>query len=212
MSRAYTIQNVQEKKHSTFEFDGLYRDIFGSPERSGAWLVYGKDKNGKTWGTLLLAEYFSKNVGIKVLYISAEQGISKSFKDAIIRAKLDHTNNKLHFVGYIELTELYIRLKKRNAPSVVVIDNITFYTDELNNGALKKILKDFPNTVFIFLAHEERGKPYTAVATLCQKIAEIIIHVQGLMLIVSGRCPGGMIAIDEKKAALYHGQNPTENQ
>lgn len=208
MSRAYTIRNVQDKKHDTFEFDGLYREIFGNPEKSGAWLIYGKDKNGKTWGTLLLSEYFSQKVDVKLLYISAEQGISKSFKDAIIRVKLDPTNNNLHFVGYISIEEVYSRLKKRNAPGIVVVDNITFYTDELKNGALKKLLKDFPNTVFIFLAHEERGKPYTAVATLCQKIAEIIIHVKGLMLIVSGRCPGGMLAIDEEKAALYHGQNP----
>lgn len=208
MSRAYTIRNVQDKKHITFDFDGLYREIFGNPEKSGAWLIYGKDKNGKTWGTLLLAEYLSKKVGVKLLYISAEQGISKSFKDAIIRAKLDPTNNNIHFIGYISIEELYVRLKKRNAPGVVVIDNITFYNDELKNGAVKTLVKDFPNTVFIFLAHEERGKPYTAPAILCQKIAEIIIHVKGLMLNVGGRCPGGMLAIDEEKAALYHGQNP----
>lgn len=208
MSRALTIRNILDKKHDTFAFDGLYHEIFGNPEKSGAWLIYGKDKNGKTWGTLLLSAYFSSVLDVKLLYISAEQGISKSFKDAIIRAKLDPTNKNFHFKGYISLEELYVLLNKRNPPLVVVIDNITFYTDELKNGALKKLLKDFPNTLFIFLAHEERGKPYTAVATLCQKIAEIIIHVKGLMLIVSGRCPGGMLAIDEEKAALYHGQNP----
>lgn len=205
MSRALTIKNVQDKKHQTFELEGMYREIFGTPEKSGAWLIYGKDKNGKTWGTLILSEYLSQKS--KLLYISAEQGISKSFKEAIIRAKLDPTNNNLHFIGYISLEELYVRLKRRNAPGIVVLDNITFYTDELKNGAFKKLLKDFPNTLFIFLAHEERGEPYTATATLCKKVAEIIIHVKGLMLIVSGRCPGGMVAIDEEKSALYHGQD-----
>ena len=207
MSKALTIRNVQDKKHKTFEFDGIYRDIFGNPEKAGAWLIYGKDKNGKTWGTLLLSEYLSQIAGAKLLYISAEQGISKSFKDAIIRARLNPSNKNLHFLPYTPIEELYKRLKKRSPPSIVVIDNITFYTDELKNGALRKLLKDFPNTLFIFLAHEERGKPYTAVGTLCMKIAEVIIHVKGLMLIVSGRCPGGMLAIDEEKAALYHGQN-----
>lgn len=208
MSRALTIRNILDKKHSTFAFDGLYREIFGNPEKSGAWLIYGKDKNGKTWGTLLLAAYFSSVLKVKLLYISAEQGISKSFKDAIIRVNLDPANKNLHFKGYISLEELYTLLSKRNPPLIVVIDNLTFYAEELKNGALKKLLKDFPNTLFIFLAHEERGKPYTAAATLCQKVAEIIIHVRGLMLMVSGRCPGGMLAIDEEKAALYHGQNP----
>ncbi|SUJ26381.1 Uncharacterised protein [Sphingobacterium spiritivorum] len=207
MSRAYTIRNVLDKKHNTFELPETFREVFGQPEKSGAWLVFGKDKNGKTWGTLLLSELFSKVVGERVLYISAEQGISKSFKDAIIRAKLDPTNNNLHYVGYITLEELYVRLKKRNAPSIVVIDNITFYLDELKNGAVRTLLKKFPSTLFLFLAHEERGKPYTAVAVLIQKIAEIIIHVKGLTLIVSGRCPGGMLAIDDEKSNLYHGQN-----
>ena len=204
MSRALTTKNVIDKKHSTFQFDGQWLQIFGEPEKAGAWLIYGKDKNGKTWGTLLIAQYLSKSD--KVLYISAEQGISKSFKDALVRAKINPNNNKLHYSGYISLDELYEVLnRKRSAPTIVVIDNITFYTDELKNGAFRKLLKDFPKTLFIFLAHEERGEPYTATATLCKKVAEIIIHVKGLKLLVGGRCPGGEIDIDEEKAALYHG-------
>lgn len=204
MSRALTTKNVIDTKHVTFDFDGAWLEIFGQPEKTGAWLIYGKDKNGKTWGTLLLAQYLSSHD--KVLYISAEQGISKSFKDALIRAKISANNRNLHYVGYISLDELYVILKRRYAPVIVVLDNITFYADELKNGAFRKLLKDFPNTLFIFLAHEERGEPYTAVATLCKKVAEIIIHVKGLMMLVGGRCPGGELAIDEEKAALYHGQ------
>lgn len=205
MSRALTTQNVYDKKHITFKLSGVYKEVLGDPEKGGAWIIYGKDKNGKTWGTLLLCAYLSEQVYI--LFISAEQGLSKSFTDAVRRAKLDPTNKNIHFVGYIELAEIYTRLNRRNPPEVVVIDNLTFYTDELKAAAFKQLLKDFPKTTFIFLAHEERGMPYTATAKLCLKVAEIIIRVQGLLLIVSGRCPGGELAIDENKAALYHGQS-----
>lgn len=204
MSRALTTKNVIDKKHKTFKFDGEWLEIFGEPEKAGAWLIYGKDKNGKTWGTLLLAQYLSSME--KVLYISAEQGISKSFKEALIRAKMTANNKKLHFLPYISIDELYTILRKRHSAGVIVLDNITFYNDELKNGAFRQLLKDFPNKLFIFLAHEERGEPYTATATLCKKVAEIIIHIKGLLMLVGGRCPGGEIAIDEEKSALYHGQ------
>ena len=205
MSRALTTKNVLDSKHNLFHFVGLWLSIFGMPEMAGAWLIYGKDKNGKTWGTLLISEYLSAFA--KVLYISAEQGISSSFKDSIKRAKINPNNNKLHYMGYVSLEELYVILRrKRTAPRIVIIDNITFYLDELKNGAFRKLLKDHPKTLFIFLAHEDRGEPYTATAILCKKVAEIIIHVVGLKLLVFGRCPGGEIDIDEEKAALFHGQ------
>lgn len=204
MSRTLSIRNVIDKKHLVFDFDGVFQQVLADPEKSGTWLIFGKDKNGKTWGTLLFAQYLS--ITNKVLYISAEQGIGKSFKDAVIRAKLNTNNRNLQFTGYILLEELIERLKKKRAPNVVIVDNVTFYTDQLTKKALEKLLLDFPNTLFIFLAHEERGEPYTAIAKYIKKLAEIIINVQGLAFIVGGRCPGGTLYIDEEKAALYHGQ------
>lgn len=204
MSRALTTKNVIDKKHKSFPFTGEWLEVFGQPEKAGAWLIYGKDKNGKTWGTLLLAAYLSSME--KVLFISAEQGISKSFKETVIRAKIDTNNRNLHYVGYITLEELYEILRRRYAPGVVVIDNASFYSDELTPKTLRNLLKDFPNTLFIILAHEERGAPYKATAIYTMKVAEIIINIKGLMMLVGGRCPGGELAIDEEKSALYHGQ------
>lgn len=204
MSRALSVSNILKKEYQVFPFTGFYKEVFGEPSTNGIWLVYGKEKNGKTWGTLLLTNHISQFTN-KVHYISAEEGTEKEFKEALQRAKIDGKNKKMQFVEYESIADLYKRLNKQRAPRVIVIDNATIYSDELKSAALKKLIKDFPNTLFIILAHEERGRPYTALAQLASKLAKVIIKVQGLQLHVFGRVPGGIINIDETNAVLYHG-------
>jgi hypothetical protein len=202
--RAASAGTLYSIKHSYFEFEGYWEAVLGQPEKNGAWLIYGAEKNGKTWFALMLANYLS---GFKrVLYISAEEGKGKAFVDSCIRAKIEPNNRSILFTEYETIEELNARLKSRNAPAIVVMDNLTMYSDELKNGGFRSLLNENPNVLFIFLAHEERGAPYTATAKLCKKLSKIIFHVQGLVSNVSGRCPGGRLIIDEQKAALYHGQ------
>lgn len=186
-----------------FDFNGIWKEVLGEPEKSGIWLIWGAEKNGKTWFALILANFLSQFS--RTHYVSAEEGMKKGFKDAIVRAKISALNKALAFNEYEPLAELYERLSKRKAPRIVVIDNITVYNNELKNGGMRKLVLDFPNTLFIFLAHEERGEPYTSTAKLCKRLADIIIHVEGLTCNVSGRCPGGKILIDEDRAALVYG-------
>ena len=104
----------------------------------------------------MLAEYLSKFE--QVMYVSAEQGISKSFQEAYIRSGLDPSNRKLKIVPYTELTEIEKALAKQRAPKVVIIDNTTVYKDELTALNLG-MGKNYRNVLFIFLAHEEKGEP-----------------------------------------------------
>lgn len=191
-------------------FTGIYKDILGSLGLNGIWIIYGKDKNGKTWATLLLSAMLSK-LG-KVWYISAEQGVDSDFQDAVIRAKIDPGNRNLHFNEYVPFEEISERLKKRYPPKIVVVDNLSMYKDEVTSNAITQLKKDFPKTLFLLVAHEERGEPYTAAAVMAKKLAKVIFHVQGLALFISGRCPGGQLTINEEKAVLFHGTKIKENK
>lgn len=204
MSKALTVKNLYDKKFTTFPFTGLWKKIFGLPSTSGIWLIYGKEKNGKTWAALLISAYLS--LFSKVLYVSAEEGTDMEFQDACKRANIDVNNKNIHFIEYEPIEDLYIRLKRRKSPKVVVLDNLTIYNEELKANGMKRLKQDFPNVLFICVAHEERNKPYTASASMASKQAKVIIRVQGLMLLVGGRVPGGNMMIDEEKAILYHGQ------
>lgn len=200
--RTMSLNILYKLKFKVFNFIGDWLTAFGTPEQSGIWIIYGKEKNGKTWLALKLAEYLSGFV--KTLYISGEEGLSYGFVEACRRAQME-TSKNIQFAAYISVEELTARLGKQRAPAVVFVDNITVYNDELKNGKLRLLTKKHPNTLFVFIAHEEQGQPYTSTAKVAKKLANIIIHVEGLRAIVSGRCPGGHLYIDEAKAAIMWG-------
>ncbi len=208
--RATAISNLYDTKHEVFELTGAWKSVLGDPSKSGAWLIYGAEKNGKTWLALMLANYLSSFT--KVHYISGEEGKDKAFVDSCVRAGIKPNNRSLLITDYEPIEDLNARLKSRVAPKVVFIDNLTIYADELTSSLFRKLLTDHPKTLFIFLAHEDRGAPYTAVAKLCKKLAKIIFYVQGLIGIVSGRCPGGKLIINDEQAALYHGQSTNDQE
>jgi predicted ATP-dependent serine protease len=204
MARAITIKNILNKKHKTYQFVGIFKKILGNASTAGIWLIYGKDKNGKTWAALLIAQLLS--LFDKVLYVSAEQGIDSDFQEAIIRAKIDPNNKKLQFWEYEPISEIESRLKMRNPPKIVFIDNLSMYKGEITAAHVKQLVVNHPKTHFVLLAHEERNQPYTAAAMMAKKLAKVIFHVQGLAIHVSGRCPGGTLIIDQEKAMLFHGE------
>lgn len=201
--RISSAKSIFERKFRQFELDGDWAEVIGSPDTYGSWIVWGAEKNGKTTFALMLANYMSNFA--KTLYISAEEGISSHFVGTCQRVGIEPKNPRLYFLEYISVDELRALLTKRRAPGIVFLDNLTIYFDELKNGGFRKLLKDFPNVLFVCIAHEERNEPYTATAKLCKKLSKAIFHVEGLACYVSGRCPGGVIAIDDEKARLYHG-------
>lgn len=208
MSRVLTLNTMYQKKFTTLELTGVFADVFDAPEDTGAWLIYGSEKHGKTSWALLLSQEIAANY--KVLYVSAEEGLGKDFVDNCQRMNLDASNRNLQFTDYISMQDLQNKLDKKRAPKVVVIDNVTVYKDELAYGGLRKLLNNNPSTLFIFLAHEERNEPYTATAKLIRKLAKVIMRVEGLAVTITGRVPGGNIAINEEKAQLFHSTVITE--
>lgn len=203
MSRSISPKTLFEKKYKTFNLTGIWRDVLGEPEKGGIWVIYGNEKNGKTQLTLQLSDYLSTLE--QVWYISAEEGTGKAFRDNAQRAKIDPKNRRLKFSDYTEIEYLRERLKKRQSPRIVVLDNATIYNDELKNGILRRLLLEHKDVLFILVAHEDNKEPYTATAKLAKKLCDIYIRVEGLTAFVGGRCPGGTITIDDQKAMLYHG-------
>lgn len=201
--KAISTSTLLSKVYRTYEFDGVYHDVFGSPERGGIWLAYGNEKNGKTLLALLLAKLM-RNYD-NVLYVSAEEGTGKDFQRNVKQAKIPHDAKNIKYVEYTPLEELEMKLKSRQGPRFIIIDNVTVYNDELKNGVLRKLMVAYPNHTLLLLAHEDKKEPYTATAKLAKKLAKIIMRVEGMEVTVSGRCPGGSIILNEELAMIYHG-------
>ncbi len=209
MKRAINTRTAFSKTFVRFDFKGVWKDVFGRAIRYGVWIIYGPEKNGKSWFAIMLADYLS--TFDKVLYISAEEGMDGEFVEAIKRAGVAPDNTALLWQEYVPLDELYEILERRQAPRVVFVDNVTVYKDELSYGGFQKLWKAFPKTLFVFVAHEERNEPYTATAKMIKRLSKIIIRIQGLTCFISGRCPGGTLMIDEGKSKLYHGNDIADN-
>jgi predicted ATP-dependent serine protease len=202
MKRAVSVAKLLERKLEVYEFDGIWGQVIGNPERNGIWLIYGREKNGKTWFALKLAEYLSALS--KVLYISAEEGTGPNFQSSCIRANLDYKNRDLQFTEYIPIAELEMVLKRRYSPRVVIIDNTSVYGSELKSADIVRLMRN-ERVLFIILAHEKRNQPDGATAVMAKKLAKVILRVEGLTADVSGRVPGGQITIDENRSLIYWG-------
>jgi hypothetical protein len=212
-----SIKNIYEIKHTTLPLTGNYAAVFGSPESCGTWIISGGEKNGKTWAAMLLANMLTTDLRMYGVYVSGEQGLDADFVKSLKRAGIEHSNNRLQVVDGQEYSIHEImdaKFGKRKKARFVIIDNLTFYKDDLKNNQLHKLQRKYPDVLFIYLAHEENGELYGATAKLCKKLAKVIMRAEGLQLHVSGRVPGGIFNIDDSKAQLYWGvdNNINDNQ
>lgn len=202
-TRTLSVKNLMSKRFSTLDLGEEYAKCFGEPSDAGIWMIFGKEKNGKSTFALKLAKQLSRIK--KCLYVSAEEGTDLEFIRACQRAGIDEEDKGLHFIEYEPLEELRARLKRAKSERIVFIDNITVYNDELKGGILRELQRENSRKLLIFIAHEDStgGEPATSSGKLCRKYAKIICHVEGMNVTISGRCPGGSMPVDEESANIY---------
>lgn len=198
--KVLSAQNLYSMKHTTFQFDGQWKEMLGEPPVNGVWIIFGKEKHGKTSFTLSLVKYLSFYK--KVLYVSGEEGTDKLFIDTLKRAGIG-ASNRIGFLPYITIPELNLALKKRKAAEIIVIDNMTIYMDEFKRNGIMDFIRLHPNKLIIFISHEERKEPSTSAGRYVKKIAKIIVRIEGLVAQIGGRCPGGQVLIHEEAADLF---------
>lgn len=207
MSRSKTTSNLfAKKKTATVDFSNKeFLEVIGSAERKGCWIIYGYEKNGKTWFTLKLAKEIAKHE--RVAYISAEEGLDDSFVEAARRADIT-TSDDILWDEYLSVDEIIKKFQKQRSANIIIIDNLTMYSDEIKPTEIKKRLMDaLPNKLIIFVAHEERKEAYPAIARMAKKLAKVIFHIEGLKAFVTSRfSKGGEIVIDREKSEIYHGK------
>lgn len=202
--RTISVKQAYAKRFKTFEMDGVWKQVFyKDPETTGAMIIYGDEKQGKTTFALMFANYLSKFGN--VLYISAEEGVSEHFISVMQRMGVDDTNKKLKLHEYEDFELLEQRFAKRQCPKIIFIDNITVYKDEISKAKLQLLLRNNRDKLIIFLSHEERKLPDTAEGRMWSKLSRAIIRIVGQKAFFKGRGVGGELMIDEEKAQLFHG-------
>ena len=209
MARALSNKNMCDAKFTVADFSGEWLATIGKPELRGAWIIFGESGSGKTHFALQLLAYLSRFVD-RVAYDTIEQGYSLSFQNSWNDANMGDLGNKVIILDKEQIPALRERLRKRKSPQVVVIDSITALAG-FTRATFASLMDEFPNKLFIFIAHEEGGKPYPAVARHVRKLSEVKLRVEGFKAFPTTRFAtaeggGEEFVIWPEGAARYYAQ------
>lgn len=183
MRRAATVMQILETKFDELPFEGIWKELFGTPELSGCWIVWGESANGKTAFVLQLAKYLCKYV--RVAFDPIEEGISKSLRDALKREGMIETQGRLIIMDKEPMDSLEERIKRHKSPSVIIIDSIQ-YTG-LNKISAKELVDRHPSKLFIFTSHSSGKYPDGRTANAIRYHANVKIRIEGFRAFIQSR-------------------------
>lgn len=177
MAKAISNVNVAKAVFDTANFSGRWLASFGRPELRGSWLIWSGSGAGKTTFILELCKYLSGFVD-RVAYNSIEQGLSASFQSAWNRVNMVEIGSKIILLDKEPMSVLKARLRKRKSPDIIVIDSLMCLVGFSRRDYLA-LLDEFPNKLFIFIAHENNGKPDPAIGETIRRLSDVKIHIEG---------------------------------
>lgn len=144
-------QDLMSMKFDSLEFDQGWENFMQNPAKNVRLAVWGLPKNGKTAGSLQLANYLATKFG-RVLYNFVDQGFIKSTQDLWIQSGLAQNPNA-EPTDVQTLAELEALCATGNY-DFVFIDMISDYIrrEKINPADFKdRFLKKFPKIGFVLV-------------------------------------------------------------
>ena len=208
LERAKSVTEVLQTKYNLLPFTGKWEAMIGYPEIAGSWIIWGESGHGKTRFTLQLCKYLANFA--KVAYNPLEEGISLSFKKALLESGMQSVKNFL-ILNQEDIPAIKNRLSRRKSPDIVVIDSLQY--SGLTYTAYKQLRAEFPKKLFIFISHAEGKLPEGRVAKKVRYDAFVKIRVEGYKAFPTSRYGGGeAFTIWDKGAEDYWTNINTKKQ
>ena len=187
MKLSVSPQKFARKKFITMQFTGKYKDLLGTPECSGSWIIYGDSANGKTTTSLQILKYLTNFK--KCAYVPLEEGVRLSFQQAFNEANLLSVSAKFKLWPDYTVQDIDQELSKSRAPEIIFIDSLQYLRmndqsyNELTKFEYLELLKRHPKTLFIFISHAKNNEPKGALAEavyygshICLWVNEFVVH------------------------------------
>jgi hypothetical protein len=209
MGRAYSIQQILDRKHKTLEWSHKWREAFTLPETTGIWFVWGNSGNGKSSFIMQMVRELANTK--RVLINELEEGSRLTFQETVKRTDIASVKRNV-IVTTESLSDLTERLKKHKSPEVVVINTVQ-YLHDMKFPDYLKYRNEFQNTkLTIFNSHAEGKHPVGRTAKQIKYDADLKLWIEGFHAISNGRYnPGGRFVIDEVQANKYWGMQSEDN-
>lgn len=200
LRRALTVQNVLEKKHRLFEFDGKWYDAFSTPERSGVWFIWGNSGNGKTTFVLELIKCLSKFD--RIVFNSLEEGTTHTLQKSFINLGMSEVNDRL-LITQDSSAELLERMRMKKSPGIAIIDSFQYF--QMSYKQYINFKRSLPGKLIVFISHADGKLPAGRAAKSVAYDATLKIWVEGYKAVSKGRYigPTGEYVIWPEKAAIY---------
>ena len=187
-TKVKSFTDLKNKKYNILDFEGKFKNSFGSPELAGAWIVWGDSSAGKTSLNLQLAKYMARFS--TVLYNSFEEGLSLSFFNNLKVHEKDSVGNGFQMLEGESISVLNERLKKQRAPRIIIIDSVQHSRMTKDEYHLLKTTH-FKDKLFVFVSHANGKLPKGELADFIRFDSEIKIRVEGFRAFPTGRLNGG---------------------
>jgi hypothetical protein len=170
--------DLQNLKMEQYEFIEPYRSFFGNPSKPFSAIVYGLPKSGKSNFCIQLASYLSRNFG-KVLYVSAEEGTSKSLVDKL-QFQLAHSSN-LDITPTRSINEIQKAVKGYD---FVFLDSVNI--SQIDAPILETLKANNPNTSFISVIQSTKNGNFKGSQEFAHN-CDIVVKVDSGKAYQSGR-------------------------
>lgn len=187
VKRALSINDIYKMKFTDLEVSEDWEALFGIPECSGVWMIWGHSGNGKTRFALKLAKELTKTG--KVLFNTLEEGARKSFQRAVKQSYLKGFSRKIIVLNREPIEEMKNRLRRPKAPKIAIIDS--FQYSGLTKAQYKELKEEFPDVLFIFLSHAEGKHPEGRPAKFVRYDADVKIYIDSYVASAVSRYGGG---------------------
>jgi hypothetical protein len=189
-------------------FEGRWRDSFGTPSPSGVWMIYGTSGSGKTSFALQLAKYLTR-FG-KVIYWSLEQGNTLAFQMAWNREGIPDCGNDVILADEDERlgpdNGIEGAMNARRGRNILIIDSITVLrTRGFNIFQYDSLVKRLRGKLIVFISHEQYRMPDSKVGNYILKLADLKMNVVGFKVFTNTRSGKRMddFVINEGKMNEY---------
>jgi len=143
-------QHLKKMEFKALNFHGIWNKLFGFPSTNFHCVLHGMSGEGKSTFAIKFAKYLADSFG-RVIYISGEEGFSKTFKDKFLN---NNAESKFLDVADLRTFDDIIREVPPESYNFIFIDSLD--NMKIDADKMKKIHERYKNSALITISQSTK--------------------------------------------------------